>query len=557
MPEPKRISAEVTVFTPLLTPMRYKLGGGVQTIGRSADCSIPIRDRYLSRRHAELHAAQNGGWIVRDLGSANGTYVNGHRLARDYLLRSGDRIRLGDTEIVYQVDHTTDRLLAVGESKVSAKIAIPVNEIEKTDRIEKTTTLSPAAIERLRILNALAGELIEDRPLDQLFGFIVERVMEHLRPSRTAIGLLADNGTSFASVEVRRSDQTDASDLVISHTLLAELVEEKKALAFFDVSEDEKLSQAKSIIMQGIHSVLCAPMMIGDRVVGVLYVDFLFTQRQISEEDVRLVAQIARFAGMKLETTRLREESMQKRLMDEELRTAYMIQKGLLPDAPPVASGFTFEGRNRPCKTVSGDYYDFVERPDGKIYFVIADVSGKGITAALIMAGLQASFRIFTKSDPTPGRLLEQINSAIHETIPRSKFITVFAGRLDPTTGLIEFANAGHTPPVWINAQGSSELSETDLLLGMKTEVEYRDQKIRLSPGEALLLFTDGITEAETIDGVQLGTERLHRASSRLLSRSATEIGDEVEGIVFDFTGGEPLEDDLTLLVIARDMDRA
>jgi len=544
-------TAEVTVFTPLLTPTRHKLGGTLQTIGRSADCDIPIRDRYLSRHHAELHLSANGGWIVRDLGSANGTYVNGHRLERDYLLRTGDRIRIGDTEVVYRLDHSTDRLLAVAESKISAKFSIPVQEIESTDRFE-TGKLTPAAIERLRILNALAAELIEDRPLDQLFGFIVDRIMEHLRPSRAAIGLLADNSSSFTSVEVRRSDHTDASELMISHTLLAELVEEKKALAFFDVSEDEKLSQAKSIIMQGIHSVLCAPLTIGDRVVGVLYVDFLFTQREISEEDVRLVAQIARFAAMKLETTRLREESMQKRLMDEELRTAYLIQKGLLPDAPPSTPGYTFEGRNRPCRTVSGDYYDFVVRDDGRIYFVIADVSGKGVTAALIMAGLQASFRIFTKSDPTPGVLLEQMNAAIHETIPRSKFVTIFAGRIDPGTGAIEYANAGHTPPIWVRADSCIELSDTDLLLGMKTLTRYREQSIALSPGEALLLFTDGITEAETLEGEQLGTERFHGARTRLFAHAARDIADEIEGIVFDFTSGEPLEDDLTLMVVAR-----
>ena len=116
--------------------------------------------------------------------------------------------------------------------------------------------------------------------------------------------------------------------------------------------------------MQGIHSILCAPLMIGDSVVGVLYVDYLFTQRQISEDDVRLVAQIGRFAAIKLETTRLREEAIQKRIMDEELKTASGIQRRLLPPAPTGVSGFTFVGKNQPCRTVSGDYYDFAVRPE-------------------------------------------------------------------------------------------------------------------------------------------------------------------------------------------------
>ena len=137
----------------------------------------------------------------------------------------------------------------------------------------------------------------------ELFGFIVDRVMQHLKPSRAALGLLAPDGKSFVNVEVKRQDQTDTSELMISHTLLTEVVEEKKALAFMDVSVDEKLSRAQSIIMQGIHSIVCAPLTINDNVAGILYVDYLFNQRAISEEDVRLVAQIARFAAIKLEQT--------------------------------------------------------------------------------------------------------------------------------------------------------------------------------------------------------------------------------------------------------------
>src|SRR5438552_12291463 len=198
-----------------------------------------------------------------------------------------------------------------------------------------------------------------------------------------------------------------------------------------DVSMEEKLSRAKSIIMQGIRSILCAPLTIGNSVVGVLYVDYLFTQRQIEADDVRLIGQIARFAAIKLEMIRLREEAIQKRIMDEELKTASVIQRRLLPPAPIGITGYTLVGANHSCCTVSGDYYDFVVRPDGKVYFVIADVSGKGVTAGLLMAGLQASFRIFTKNDPAPAALMMQLNVALKENLPQSKFVTLFLGRLD------------------------------------------------------------------------------------------------------------------------------
>ncbi|HVT44200.1 MAG TPA: SpoIIE family protein phosphatase [Thermoanaerobaculia bacterium] len=538
--------AEVTVFTPLLSPARYLLKSPTVTIGRSADCTIPVKDRYLSRKHAEI-VSIDGAWVLKDCGSANGTYLNGARVESDLALCSGDRIKLGDTEILFQAEQTTDRVFAVADTKISATIAIPVREI-----VDRTPELTGKSLERLQILNALAMELIEDKPFNQLFGFIVDRIMEHLKPSRAAVGLLADDGASFVSVEVRRRDKADATDLAISRTLLSEVVEEKKALAFMDVSVDEKLSRAKSIVMQGIHSVLCAPLTISDKVVGVLYVDYLFSQKSISEEDVRLVAQIARFAAVKLENARLRDDAIQKHLMDEELKTAYLIQRRLLPDAPPSIENYTFAGLNRPCRTVSGDYYDFVLRPDGRLYFVIADVSGKGVTAALPMAGLQTAFKIFTKADPRPNILVQQLNVILKENLPQSKFITLFAGCLDTASGLVEFTNAGHNPPLWVRKEGVEELGVTNLLLGMFADVEYQNQDIRLEPGDSLLLFTDGVTESENAEGKEFGMEALAGFVRPLHGLAAVPISEAVESAIAGHVGEHPLGDDVTLLVVSR-----
>lgn len=537
--------AEVTVYSPLFSPFRQPLQGPAVSIGRASDCSIPIKDRYLSRKHAEIIANGNS-WILKDLGSANGTYLNGSRVERDEQLKTGDRIRLGDTEIVFETsERSTDRFIAVAESAISATIAIPVHDI--TDKPEEQD------VARLQTLTQLARELIEDRPMDELFGFIVDRVMEHLHPSRAAIALLGHDGRSFTKVEVRRQDESDASELTISHTLLADIVEEKKALAFVDVEADEKLRTAKSIIMQGIHSILCAPLMIGNSVVGVLYVDYLFTQRQISEDDVRLVAQIGRFAAIKLETTRLREEAIQKRIMDEELKMASGIQRRLLPAAPTGIPGFTFVGKNEPCRTVSGDYYDFAVRPNGKVYFVIGDVSGKGVTAGLMMAGLQVAFRIFSKSDPDPATLVTQLNVALKENLPQSKFVTLFLGRLDTNTGTIEYVNAGHTPPLYLHKHGATELTDSDLLLGVISRAEFVNRELLLEPGDSLVLFTDGVTEARNLGGDDLGSGDIGEALVKLHGSDAMTIAASVNETVLRHVGNaENLDDDVTVLIVTR-----
>lgn len=538
--------AEVTIYSPLFSPFRQPLQGAAVSIGRASDCSIPIKDRYLSRKHAEIIAA-GSTWMLKDLGSANGTYLNGSRVERNEILKTGDRIRLGDTELVFEASGaSTDRFIAVNtDANPSPTIAIPIGEI--SDRAEEQD------VARLRTLTLLARELIEDRPMDELFGFITERIMEHLRPSRAAIALLGPDGRSFTKVEVRRQDQQDQSELTISHTLLAVVVEEKKALAFVDVTVDEKLRSAQSIIMQGIHSILCAPLMIGDAVVGVLYVDYLLTQRSLSEDDVRLVAQIGRFAAIKLETTRLREEAIEKRIMDEELKTASSIQRRLLPPAPTGIPGFTFVGRNQPCRTVSGDYYDFILRPEGKIYFVIGDVSGKGVTAGLMMAGLQVALRIFAKTDADPAELVAQLNVSLKENLPQSKFVTLFLGRLDTNTGLIEYVNAGHTPPLWLRKSGATELTESDLLLGVVRRAEFTTRRLQLEPGDSLILFTDGVTEARNEEDVDLGSNLIGDALAKLHGAEAEAIAWSVNDTIFRHVGdAENLDDDVTLLVVSR-----
>ena len=538
--------AEVTIYTPLASPFRQQLNGESASIGRASDCTIPIKDRYLSRKHAEI-VPVSGGWMLRDCGSANGTYINGMRVDRDQNLPSGDRIRLGDTEILFEsAEHHTDRILAISDTTARTTIAIPIGEVEQV----KYDTGDPA---KLRTLSQLAAELLEDQPLDRLFGYITERVLLHTKASRAAIGLLRPDGTSFLNVEVRRQDKNDNSELRISRTVLNDVVKEKKALAFVDVTVDEKLKRAQSVIMQGILSILCAPLVVGDSVVGVLYVDYLVS-RQISEEDVRLIAQIARFAAIKLETTRLREEAIQKRIMDEELKTASVIQRRLLPPAPTGVTGYTFAGMNRPCRSVSGDYYDFVVRPDGRVYFVIADVSGKGVTAGLLMAGLQASFRIFTKNDPAPAALMMQLNVALKENLPQSKFVTLFLGRLDTRTGVVEYANGGHTPPLWIHGDGIRELGETDLVLGVVTRAEYAGRKLELAPGDSLVIFTDGLSEAVNPEGEDLASADLQQKLGKLHGASADDITTTIEEVVRSQVGDTPMADDVTLVVVSRNV---
>jgi phosphoserine phosphatase RsbU/P len=539
VPETTTNRVRFTVYQPGLAPQQVTLpNNGLITLGRASECTIPIKDRFLSRRHAEI-AFDRGRWYVRDCGSVNGTLLNGLKIIEPSALRPGDRIALGDSEIVFHADESTSQLIAVDSDSHATNLAIAVDDDSRDG-------------ERSAILTSLALEFLADRPMEDLFEFILDRVVRLLRPSRAAIALLSTDRRSFSSVRLRRQDVSDPEDLTISKTLLREVIDGRKVVSYFDTDQDQALARAASIIAQHIRSAVCAPLVVSNAVLGVLYIDYVSNRGVVGEDDVRLMAQIARFAAVTLERTRLREEAVAKAVLDEELRTAYIIQSRLLPSSLPKLDCYVFAGSNRPCKTVSGDYYDVVVRPDGRIYFVIADVSGKGITAALVMSSVATAFNIFTRNDPKPSELMREINATLAPKTAPTKFVTAVVGVLDPATGVIEFANAGHVAPLVVSRDGVEALRMTDMVVGIMPQTQYRDQSIALQPGDSLVLFTDGVTEAENAEESQLGLDPILTLLGTQHGTEASRLLDAIDTCVHEFIGGVPAGDDVTMLAVTR-----
>jgi len=538
---------QILLHQPNTPPAAMTLSGERPiTLGRAAECTIPIKDRFLSRHHAEITFTA-GQWMVRDCGSVNGTLLNGAKLLEPALLRAGDRITLGDSEVVVQGEESQrSQILAVDTTPAAKSMVLAIE-----DAIDDRATRGR---ERASILGELAVEFIEERPMSALFDFILDKVMVLLQPSRAAIALLGPDGRTFTDVRLHRLDPNDPTDLTISRTLLGEVIEERKVISFMDVdaSLDDKLARAASIIGQQIRAAVCAPMVVNDVVSGVLYLDFLATRGAVTQDDLRLIAQIARFAAVKLETTRLREEALVKAKFEEELKTAYVIQSRLLPATLPILDGYEFAGTNKPCRTVSGDYYDVIVRPDGRIYFVIADVSGKGITAALVMASLATAFTIFTRTDPTPAELVRELNLTLAPKTAPTKFATLFAGLLDPTTGRVDFTNAGHVPPLVVGRDGVQQLATTDMVIGLFASAQYRNQSVMLEPGDSLVLFTDGVTEAENEQEEQLGLDPVANMLTASHGLPASSILDRIDQQVQRFTKDAPAGDDVTMLALTR-----
>lgn len=529
----------LTVLQPNLAPIKVDAQGPVITLGRATECTVPIKDRYLSRRHAEI-VFERDEWVVRDCGSVNGTLLNGTRIIAPVPLRPGDRITLGDSEVIFESGQLTShsQLIALASDSHAKNLAIPIREIDERARTG--------------VLASLAVQFIDDRSMNDVFEFILDRVVELLQPSRAALALFGGDRTTFGDVHLRRSDAGDPTDLFISKTLLGEVVEGRNVVSFVDTTQDEKLARAESIVAQNIRSAVCAPLIVNDVVLGVLYLDFQAQRGAVTHDDVHLIAQIARFAAVKLETTRLREEAIAKARLDEELRTAYVIQSRLLPAQLPDIEGYTFAGSNVPARSVSGDYYDVVVRPDGRLYFIIADVSGKGITAALVMSSVATAFSIFTRTDPTPAELVADLNATLAPKTAPTKFVTLVAGVLDPRTGEVEFTNAGHVWPLVISRNGVEQLETTDMVVGLFAAAKYRTQRLTLGAGDSIVLFTDGVTEAENLAEEQLGLDPVAELVTTLHGTPAPRILETIEAHVRAFVGDAPAGDDITMLALTR-----
>lgn len=528
---------ELTVLKPDAAPIALQFDRDAVTMGRSSDCEIPIEDRFLSRKHAEI-AADAEGWILRDNGSANGTFVNGVRVSGPTRVAPGDRIQLGNSEVV----------LGGGARTVPADEAVPLTQFILTEA-EMTESA-----ERSRIIHQLALQLIADRPLSELFDFILDRVVELMRPSRAALALLASDGQSVQIVKMRRTEP-DTQELTISRTLVREVVRGRKVLAYTDVGSSEALAGAKSIVAQSIHSALCAPMVVGDSVLGLLYVDYQMSRHTIGEDDAQLAAQIARVAAIKLESTRLRESAIEKERLEETLSLAQAIQMRMLPQhLPEVTSDSAFEiaAEIRPARQVGGDFYDFYDTADGKLYFCIGDVSGKGMPAALMMAVSRALFRSFILAGREPAAIMSAVNRQLCDETDETMFVTAFCGVLDLRTGEVRYANAGHNPPLIVGTDGEVRPLPTrpGLVLGYLPRFDYLEEGATLAPGEVLYLYTDGISEATNSNEEIYTDERLKQALRENASKDVRALANATLASVAAFVGDAPQSDDLTLLCV-------
>jgi serine phosphatase RsbU (regulator of sigma subunit) len=381
---------------------------------------------------------------------------------------------------------------------------------------------------------------------------VIEAIFKSLREvvSYDAAAIYLVNRSTLALGLVRETGYPQGSEeafgLQVGQGIVGWVAKTGEALIVPDVTQDSRYVSARN----ATRSELAAPLVVGGRTIGVFNLESDEADTYHTGH-LELVSAFAAQAAIAIERARLTRELLERRHLEKELAIARDIQLSFLPKNSPRIPGFDLAGAARPHDQVGGDYYDFIPASETRMGLAIADVSGKGIPAALIMAGFRMSLLAEIRNEFTIRAVLRKVNSLLHESLEGNRFVTAFYGVLDIRNRVLIYSNGGHNPPLLRRANGTIEyLTEGGMALGVLTDSVYADCPVHLGPGDLIVMFTDGVSEAESPSGEQFGQLRIEECVERLVGRSSQEIVDGLVQAVLDWTGERGPNDDLTLVVL-------
>lgn len=419
--------------------------------------------------------------------------------------------------------------------------------------------LSLPSADRLALLYRLSQTFNSTLDLDEVLNRVMDETIAATRAERGFV-MLHETGGQLVFRVARGIDQSTIDDpqFQISRSVVERVAREGQPVLTADAQTDDRLSMRQSIVVLGLRSILCVPLKIKDRILGVVYVDNRLQIGIFGPADLELLTAIASSAAIAIENARLYQVAVEKGRMERELQMAREVQASLLPHETPQFPGWEFAACWHPAHEVAGDYYDFIPGDGGRLGVVIADVSDKGMHSALFMALTRSIVRASITRAPKLVDGVTHANQLLCADSTGGMFVTLFCALLCPETGELTYVNAGHNPPLLSRggiASGEESLTElrsTGMALGVLDDFYFEQRTLHLDPGDSLVLYTDGVTDATSTESQRFGMKRLKQVILDQRHRPASGMINALERAIGGFTSTRAQFDDIAIVIVGR-----
>lgn len=532
------------------TKLSWPLPQGETRIGRSSTLEVSIPDRSVSRTHAVLR--RDGDVIeIEDLGSRNGTYVDGERIRDAHAVRAGAKLTFGNVSMHLSTDASS---VSYGEDTDLNTLRFTWDELQRSPVAggsERSTSL-------FGVFTELGEFLVHGTDMTDVYETCLTAV-ERLIPFELACLVMKNDAGAMVPVATRLRGRRSNRNLALSRSMVDAVLEQRTSLLVKDAQDRNAMPLSESVVIERIRSAMVVPMFDNNDVIGVLYVDTRDSETQYGKKHLRRLALLANLLAMKISNTRLLDAQREKA---QELEAAARIQRNFLSQQPQCPQGYDLHVRLDSCTEVAGDLYDVLQLPSGRTLFVLGDVVGHGMAAALVMANVLAAIRALVRHVESPRELVETLHEQMRASVGTRSYVTLFLGVLDPQSHQLEYVNAGHEAPVVYGPDGDSRrLGSTAAPVGMPVAVPVEVGTTRIEPGELFCAWSDGLPEAHRPDEEPVRFLHEHEPIDEMIRKdmqgarggSLQSLSDLVFQRVQEWLGGAPATDDQTLLFLKRD----
>jgi serine phosphatase RsbU (regulator of sigma subunit) len=540
----------------------FSLEGDRTILGRHPECDIVLEVGAVSRQHAQILKSQDC-YFVEDLHSRNGTFVNEQLVRGRRPLADNDQIRIcdlvfvfrsGGPDVVITSRYPDDTTVMVDDDRPASGSTVMSKLDVSSGREGLRLTVNPEV--KLKALLQIGQDLAKAVALGEVLPKLLDSLFVIFIQADRGFVVLKDQVSGrLVPKAVKHRREEALGQMRVSRTILNEVVACKEAILSADAATDSRFDMSESIVDFHIHSMMCAPLVGSEgQVLGVIQIDTLDQRHRFTMEDLEVLASVASQAAIAVENAQLHEIVLQEEVLERELALAHKVQRGFLPASPPLVSGYEFFDFYEPANHLGGDYFDYISLPGGRLGIALADVSGKGMSAALLMAKLSAEARYCLVSEPSPAAAIMRLNRIFCEGRWEDRFVTLVLGVLDSVGHEITLVNAGHLLPLWRRAAGKVEAVGPDaggLPLGVDADTEYGQFNVSLGPGEAMVFYSDGIPDAMNDAGAMYGNPRL-QTQLGLEAEGVTVLGERLLDDVRRFVGNRAQSDDMCLTCFGR-----